>query len=93
MTCDRFEMSMPRAATSVAHEEAQVLRLHPAHHALAVLLRQIARHRLGVEPALAQELRDHRRLVARVAEDDRGLRLLGAEHLQQVAARAMPLTM
>ena len=79
-------MSMPRAATSVAHEEAKVLRLHAAHHALAIALRQVARQRLGVEALLLQELRDHRRLVAHVAEDDRALRLLGEEDLQEVAA-------
>ena len=66
-------------------EIVQVLVLHPAHHALAILLRQVARDRLGVDAALAQELGDQRRVLARVAEDDGAVGLLDFEHAHQIA--------
>ena len=67
------------------HHEGQLALLHPGHHALALLLRQVTVEQLGVK-AVAVEHRGHQLGIgARVAEDDRVVRVLHLQHVEEVA--------
>ena len=68
-----------------AHEEAEAPLAGRAHHALAVVLGQVAVQPVGVEPAVLERFGGALRLVARVAEDDGALGVLHFEDAHELS--------
>ena len=85
MTCVRCEMSMPRAATSVATRKRSLPSRVARHDALALGLREIAVEPVGVEALVLEGLGDALGLVPRVAEDDGALGVLDLEDAHELA--------
>ncbi len=66
-------------------QEAQPTLAHPPEHALARGLGEIGAERLGGEALALQHRRHHVHFFARVAEHEPDRRLLGRDHVEQVA--------